>query len=126
MEKYVQLAKNAALSSEGVGRNDNYRLGAVLLNSRGRILSCRSNSRKTHPLALKFSRYPFLHAEAHAITSAGLDNCKGGMLLVVRTRADNSLTMARPCSSCQALINYVGIKDVLYSDWSGQIQRSCF
>lgn len=123
MDKILRLAKDVALRSEGVGRNDNYRLSACLLSRRGRLLACRSNSRKTHPLALKFSRYPYLHAEAHAICSAGLDHCKGGTLVVVRVQANGDLTMARPCSACQALINYVGIKDVYYSDWDGKVRR---
>lgn len=108
----------AAATTEGIKR---YKLGASLFDKRGRVVVSKGNSRKTHPLQLKFSRYPYLHAEAHAIISYGLDNCKGLNLFVTRTDSAGNSTMARPCPSCLALAKYVGIESIYYTDWKGSI-----
>lgn len=123
VNKLIRIATAVAKEGEGVGRNENYRLAAVLFDRRNRIISCKANSYKTHPKALSFGRYPYLHAECHTILSAGMDNCKRHNLLVVRVDSRGNLTMAKPCPSCTELIKHVGIKDVFYSDWNAGIQR---
>lgn len=123
VNKLIRIAMAVAKEGEGVGRNDNYRLGALLFDKRHRVLSCRPNSYRTHPKALYFGRYPYLHAEAHAVFSHGMDNCKYHNLLVVRVDSKGRLTMAKPCASCTELIKHVGIKDVFYSDWNSGIQK---
>jgi tRNA(Arg) A34 adenosine deaminase TadA len=124
MQKLIRIAAAVAKEGEGVGRNDNYRLASVLFDRRQRVLVAKCNSRKTHPRALRFFNYPYLHAEAHSIFSAGLDNCRGHSLLVVRVEANGRLTMAKPCECCTELIKHVGIRNVFYTDWSGNIIRN--
>ena len=31
--------------------------------------------------------------------------------------------MARPCDNCMALLHYVGITDIFYTDWDGSIKN---
>lgn len=117
-ERIIQAATQAAIETDGIKR---YKLGAVLFDKKGRIINAKGNSRKTHPLALRFSSYPYLHAEAHCIIHAGLDNCYGCNLFVTRISRNGSLSMSLPCESCRSLLKYASIKHVYYTDWNGKI-----
>jgi len=88
-----------------------FRVGAAIAKGK-KVLIAACNSRKTHP---KYGSGAFstLHAESHAIYKAirqGI-NIKGATIYVYRA---NDL-LAKPCPSCQALINKYGIKHVVYS-----------
>ena len=115
-------ARVAALTSEGVGRNKNYRVGAVLFKKK-RILNAKSNSYKTHPFLSDYSNYPLLHAETACILSHGIDNCRGLDMLVTRVAGVHShCTMAKPCETCQEVIAEAGLRNVFYTNWEGKIQ----
>jgi len=123
-ERIVSKAMEVALKGVGTGTRRCYRVGAVLFNRRG-ILRAKSNSYKTHPLVLKYSKYPYLHAEAHCLVSHGLDNCEGLDMCVVRLHKDDrTLSMAKPCDCCSSLLKYAGINKVYYSNWTGIIECS--
>lgn len=119
-EKILLAAKAVCLAADGVGKNRNYKVGAILFK-KGHIYAAKSNSYKTHPYLLHYSEYPYLHAESACILSHGLDNCWGLDLLVTRMLRSGSFSMAHPCASCQSLIKDVGIKNIYYSDWKGRI-----
>lgn len=110
--RFFEFAYHAALLSPGIqGR---FRLGSVLIKGKS-ILSMGNNSYKTNPNLLKLYHWPFIHAESGAILSAGMDNCEGGTLYVLRVKQDKSLGMAKPCLSCESLIRATGIKRVFYT-----------
>ena len=111
----------AAFKSKGTGRARNFRVGACIFNHK--IIIAKENTYKTHPFALKYSPYPYLHAETNCLVSAGLDNCKGCDIIIVRLKRDKSLSMALPCLSCLRSLRYVGIRNIYYSDWNGNIQK---
>jgi len=120
--RVVSKAIETALGGVGTGTRRCYRVGAVLFNRRG-ILRAKSNSYKTHPLVLRYSEFPYLHAEAHCLVSHGLDNCEGLDLCVVRVHKDDrTLSMAKPCDACANLLSYSKVNNVYYSDWSGAIK----
>lgn len=107
----------AAMASSGVGGGKNrsrFKLGAVLMDHQLPI-TAKCNSLKTHPYLARFTPFPFLHAESATILSHGLENCKGLDLYVVRIKANGSLGLAKPCTTCTQLINYVGIRNCYYS-----------
>lgn len=121
-QRYVDNAIGAALASDGIGKRNSYRVGAVLFNRNG-IISARHNSRKTHPKLAKFTEFPFLHAESSCILHAGLDNCSDSTLLVVRVLKDGrTLSCAKPCDTCMKMIDLAGISKVYYSDWNGEFK----
>ena len=123
MQTILRLAQKTACLSKGVGRNKNYRVGAVLFDKRENILAARHNSYKTHPLLSKFTDYPHVHAEQACLLHRGLDNCNGLSILVTRVKHPNStLTMAKPCKVCTTMMKLVGIKNIYYTDWLGEIQ----
>ena len=94
---------------------------ATLLR-KGKPVLTKRNSLKTHPFLAKFAKFPFQHAETATILSYGLDNCVGLDLYVTRYRRDGKVSMAKPCKTCQKIIELVGIRNVYYTDWSGNIK----
>lgn len=116
--RLIETTTKAAMLTPGIKR---YKLAASLID-KGRIVCVKGNSRKTHPLQLKHSPYPYLHAESHCIIGHGLDNCSGLDLLVVRVVSNGKLTMAAPCEHCLNLCRKVGLANVYYSDWKGNIE----
>lgn len=111
--KYFQAAYTAAISSPGAGIN-NFKHGAVIVYKKD-ILAARFNCRKTHPKLLRFSDWPFLHAESHAIIAAGIDNCNDAAMYVVRILKNKHIALSKPCKSCQSLLTLAGINDIFYT-----------
>ena len=123
-QRAFDYATGAALASPGVGgRNRSYRVGAAIFNRR-RVLSVRHNSYKTHPQLLRYTDFPFLHAEQAAILAYGLDNCVGCEIVVVRVRRDGSLAMAKPCHVCQTFIRKAGIEAVHFTTDNGSVKSA--
>lgn len=118
MENLLNIAKAMAMSTPGIKR---FKHGAVLFDKRGRIINAKGNLRKTHPLLLKFTSFPYLHAESHAILGNGLDNCVDLKLLVVRCSPTGTLRNSSPCPTCRSIIRQVGIKHIYYSNDEGTI-----
>lgn len=118
LDKILHKAVEIAKTSEGVGGNRNYRIGAVLFDDK-RIITAKCNSYKTHPLALKFSIYPHLHAELSCLISAGLDDVKDKDILITRILSDGRITMAKPCKFCQKALDYTKVRNVYYTNWDG-------
>lgn len=104
------------VASKGAGTSGGkFRLGAVLVNPKGHIVSKGSNSYKTHPLLRNLTEWPYLCAETACLIRYGLDNCEGFTLYVCRCGRDGSLRMAKPCEVCQWFISEAKIKEVFYS-----------
>lgn len=112
--RFLDCAFSVALCSPGVGQQRNFRLGAVLVDKK-RIIASGYNSMITHPKTLRWYKYPYLHAEAAVIFKRGLDYCEGSRLYLCRIKRDESRALAKPCESCMALMESVGIKSVIYT-----------
>lgn len=120
-KRFLEAARAVALTSLGTGQRNSFRVGAVLID-RNRIVTAKSNSYKTHPLLVKYSEWPFQHAESACVLSHGLDNCDGLDLLVTRVDKKGRLTMSKPCPSCTALMVDTHIRNVYYTNWEGQLE----
>lgn len=122
-QRLLDITRAVALSAHGVGgrKGDNFRLGCILFDKRGKVVKARTNSMKTHPKLTSLTEFPFLHAEQACILSQGIDNCDGLSLMVVRVRKDSSLANAKPCSTCEKVIKLTGIKKVFYTNDLGEI-----
>lgn len=111
-------AKNIALNN-----GEPYHLACILKRGRS-IVRIGTNSKKTHPrFGRQFKSGPkevhTLHAEMDVLRFAQ----PGDDLIVLRFKADGTLSMARPCECCQHHIKEAGIRRVHFSDWSGDIVR---
>lgn len=64
------------------------------------------------------------HAEHRAILrysrvrKGALCGCR---IFVVRLTKNGSFSMSRPCSTCRRLLKFVGITDVYYTDYNGNV-----
>jgi tRNA(Arg) A34 adenosine deaminase TadA len=110
------------LATELAKRNpvqDLPRMGAVILDRRGRMVGEGMNSRKTDPLASKYSRHPealCLHAEIAAIKTAlrfiEVDDLPDCTLYVARVLKNDEPALAKPCLGCEKAIVEFGIGNV--------------
>lgn len=113
--KYIfNLAFIMAKNNKGAGgqTRTKSKMSAVIFKKK-HIVIATTNSYKTHPQVLKFSKYPYLHAEMAAIF--GSSNISGYNMLVMRVTKDGQIVMAKPCPCCMNLIEYAGIKKVYYT-----------
>jgi len=123
LNRMRDAAYAVALSGQGVGPRYAFRHGAVLFDRSGKILSAKSNSLKTHPKLVKFTDYPYLHAESACILGHGMDNCEGLSLLVLRVLKNDQVSLSKPCVICQRVIEDAGLKSVYYTDVNGMVKR---
>ena len=122
--KYFDKARHAALVSD----YHKTHIGAVAVYQ-GSIIGIGCNCNKTHPIQKFYNRYrkqsdlllPKLHAEINCINSIRhLDiNFSRVKLYIYRIRKDQPFGLSRPCPSCMAAINDLGIKDIYYTTNDG-------
>lgn len=115
--RVVAAAMKAATNTQGIKR---YKLGAVLFK-RNRIFATGGNRRKTHPALVRYSAFPYLHAESDCVLRHGVAESKNCNILVVRIDVLGKLTMAKPCDVCLSFLRASGIREVYYSSWDGSI-----
>jgi len=104
--KYLKIAAKEASKS-----NEEYKLGAVIVNS-GRIIGRGFNTNKSSP-RFGSGYHKYLHAEGRAIWDAyrNKQNLIGSTIYIYRK---NGL-LSRPCKDCQKLIKTFGISRVVYT-----------
>jgi deoxycytidylate deaminase len=86
------------------------------------VLSIGHSNQKTHPIEKKYQRClgaDYLHAEKDAIIKAinryNYEVLKKCSLYVIKVSRSGNIGLSKPCSSCQAFIDAVGIKKVYWS-----------
>ena len=96
-------------------------ISAIIYDKKGRPISTGQNSYiRTHPLMAKMARLSgepsriYLHAEVAAIIRLK-DNKRAHSMFISRFTSDGLPALAKPCLSCQRLINLIGIKHVSYT-----------
>lgn len=98
-----------------------HRIGAVIFKGK-RIISSAHNSVRSNKIPYQFKGWlESLHAECHAIIKAKRD-LKGYSIIVIRLNKKNEPIMSKPCNFCEDFINYVGIKEVFWSNNKGDIE----
>jgi tRNA(Arg) A34 adenosine deaminase TadA len=115
--KIFDLLFNAAQEAEIVQTS---RHASCILYKK-QLLSVGKNSRKTHPLSVKFNgeTKPCLHSELQAIISAinqhGVEILKRCDLYNLRITNSGKIGLAKPCPGCQKAIDSFGIRRVYYT-----------
>ena len=110
-------ATATAAHSVGVGKSG-FKHGAVLTDGYS-VVATGFNQYKTHPALREFTKWPFLHAESHALVRFGLDFCDGLLMVSVRIRKTGDIGMSRPCDVCKALMLSAGVRRVYYTTDTG-------
>lgn len=101
-----------------------YKLGAVITDKRGRIVSYGQNSYiQTHPMQAHYGRLTgnpesvFLHAEMSALVKS---KGKGYTIYVARVTKNGHSASSKPCVICMAAIKEAGLSKVVYYDHNGE------
>lgn len=99
----------------------------------GNIIGIGCNCNKTHPIQKKYNKYRKpsenmllkLHAEINCINSIRHLNINFSKvkLYIYRIRKDQPFGLSRPCPSCMAAINDLGIKDIYYTTNDGYVHE---
>jgi hypothetical protein len=119
--RYVELAMRIAAQSEF----KEYRHGAILVRG-GSVINTSCNKNKYRSWGNRFRKKQCGHATHHAELGCvlGLDRSltEGATMYVVRIGKTGILRNSKPCPMCEAALEYVGIKKVIYSDYNGDIR----
>lgn len=106
-----------AIASAHLSTDFKQRVGSVVTDHKGRVVSSGYNKRKTHPLQMRYARkinpeQCFLHAEIDALVQ-----CRDvpHTIYVARIKKNGDTALARPCSICSMAIKEAGIKRVIYT-----------
>lgn len=104
-------------------QHQRYRIGAMILDKRGRVKSIASNSyTKTHPIMTSrlYDCKSYLHAEIASILSASIS--KTDSILVIRIDSNGELRPSKPCDGCMKYITeYTKLDSVIYLNEEGDI-----
>ena len=106
-----------------------HKIGCLILDGRGKVISSGYNSMKTHPVQKEYSflqgeEYKvYLHAEVSALVSLsrryssnpGKKKGKPYHLYTLREDKNGNLVMSRPCPICYEYIKDSGIKWISYT-----------
>lgn len=99
-----------------------FRHAAICLDSKGRIVSYATNSRKTHPLQAEYARRTgkeqkvSLHAEIAALIRARDDI---ETVVVARINKRGELRNSRPCPICRLALEEAEVKEIWFSTDKG-------
>jgi len=109
---------NNARKEAGKSTFNRARVGAVLVKG-GRILSSGYNQTRYSKLSAR-NKYESIHAEEACIIKLlrkpnGLQMLAGATIYITRIKKDGSTGLAKPCKTCQDLINSVGIKKIVHT-----------
>jgi deoxycytidylate deaminase len=88
------------------------RSGIFGINNRGRLTS-HFRRRYKNSDGCSYDK----HAEVDLILKLSYTPKK---ITVVRFRSDGSFTMAKPCVHCQNFLKFAGVREVKYTNWSGE------
>jgi len=116
-EDYVDKVIDLAKQAEGKSQH-----ACLCLDSRGRIVSYATNSRKTHPLQAQYARRTgkpqkvALHAEI-----AGLIRARDDVetVIVARINKNGELRNSKPCPVCFLALEEAGVSEVWFSTDQG-------
>ena len=118
-KKFITLACQISKLS-----NHRFRVGAVITKGR-RVIGVGCNKIKTHPK--QRNQYTGemgerIHAELSSIINAGR-SLRGCVIYIARIKKNGDLAMARPCEFCMDHIEEAGIKKIVFSNESGEIEE---
>lgn len=114
-QSHIDLARRMATH----GTYSNFRHGCVLVGNSGKIINCGFNKSRYTSFGARFRRKDHgratVHAELSVILNLDRHLTHGATVYVVRIGADGNLRNSKPCEMCQAAMEFVGIKKVVYS-----------
>ena len=117
MRKRVKRGLRAAVSAARSSHFYAHRVGAAIFKGAA-VISLGCNLAKTHPQSPDCYS---THAEFSAILKG--KDVRGASLFVARLTRTNKVSCAKPCESCQQLIEKAGISRVFYTNYNGEMEE---
>lgn len=120
---YLSVARYCATKS--IARNTH---GAVIVKG-GRVVATGWNKNRNHPTIVSPEHIKTkcsYHAEEVAIREAGESNVRGAVIYVARINKSGADRDSKPCPKCATLIRQVGIKRVVFTMESGEINYASY
>jgi len=112
-----KAAQVAATSTFG-----KFRVGAILFDKRGRVISSGVNSRKSHPRQKgvdgRGETKIFLHAEISALVRARKTPYT---IVVARVNKGGEIRLARPCLACWEASLEAGVERIVWSTGNEEV-----
>ena len=96
-----------------------HRVGAVVVNKKGKVVSSASNVMKSHPVQAMYAKKVnkeesiYLHAEIAAMLRCYREDAHS--IYVARLLRTGDLGLAKPCSICTQMILDMDISEVYYT-----------
>ncbi len=125
-DRFIRLAYRASRKADV---NCTFSVGATITLG-SRVISSGACTTKTHPRnpkLLAHTKRSQLCAEVVALLKASqrLSNLQlhGCDIYVARSRKDGTLAIAKPCRHCQSLLQKAGIRNIFYTNRSGNIEQ---
>jgi tRNA(Arg) A34 adenosine deaminase TadA len=120
-QRYFELARNLALQST----YGNIKHGAILVKG-GSIISASHNKVNYNSFGSRFrdpdTGHATLHAELGCIVGLSRSTTQGATIYVARVAKDGEYRISKPCSMCHEALKHVGIKRVIYTKNSLEIE----
>lgn len=121
IRRYLELAKRQALQSPF--RRQQH--GCIIVKG-GRIINSAHNNVCYSRFANRF-RDPNIgghasrHAEIRAVLGIDVSQTRGATAVVVRINGDGEFCLSRPCEMCISVLEFVGIKKIVYTKDNNKI-----
>ncbi len=102
-----------------------HKIGAVIINKKGKVIATGTNIRKTHPQQYLYAKKTgnekriYLHAEISALVKC---RQKPHSIYVIRVNNKGELRLAKPCDSCMLALEHANISNIYYSNNNGEIE----
>lgn len=109
--KYLNAAIEEAMNSE----HPQWKVGAIVVRS-GRVLGRGNNKYRNNPSIVGKDGVSY-HAEEVAIRRAG--STEGATIYVARITRSGYVAIAKPCETCQELLELAGIQTAVWTDTGG-------
>jgi len=109
--RYFELAKKLSRKSD----HHRHKLGCVIVN-RNKIVGVGWNLLKTHPSSR--NKYRTIHAELAAILGIDPADLHGSSVYVFR-ESTHGLALAKPCPTCNKMLQDCGVREVIYTTNEG-------
>ena len=110
----------AAADAARLTTHSRYLVGAAIYKG-SRLISIGWAQDKTHPKVHSIFRWQ--HAEMSALVGTKKVDLSSATIYVARIIKSGEYRIAKPCEDCERILRAAGLKNVVYTDRNGQIQK---
>jgi len=114
----IEIARKASTKSRGFNS-----IHGCAIFKKDELISTGANIRRRVPKLAKYGyEFCLLHAETTALLKADKEKLKGTTLIVIRV-GRTKICNSKPCAACVSMMIEAGVKKVIYSTCTGEMQE---